>query len=77
MAWMLVVVLVLTASVAYASYDRKYSANSYYIYSTLRTKKSAKDHMTNDNDVCRRTMSAFTMNFTGCFSGSRKCITTI
>ena len=63
MAWMLVVVLVLTASVAYASYDRKYSAKSYHIYSTLRTKKSAKDHMTNDNDICRRTSDSTEARF--------------
>lgn len=59
----LAVVLVLTASVAYASYDRTYNANSYHIYSTLRTKTSSTDHMTNDNDVCRRTSDSTEANF--------------
>lgn len=63
MAWMLVVVLVLTASVAYASYDRKYSANSYHIYSKLRTKASTADHMTNVNDICRRTSDSTEATF--------------
>ncbi len=52
---LLLVALVLASSVAYAAYDRKYDADSYHIYSTLRTKKYATSYMTNDNDICRRT----------------------
>lgn len=52
---LVIVALFLTASIAYAAYDRTYNANSYHIYSTLRTKKTSKGYMTNDNDICRRT----------------------
>lgn len=63
MTCLLAVVLTLTACVAYASYDRTYNANSYHIYSTLRKKTSSKDHMTNDNDVCRRTSDSSEATF--------------
>jgi hypothetical protein len=52
---LVLVAMVLAASVAYAAYDRTYNANSYHIYSTLRTKTTATRYMTNDNDICRRT----------------------
>lgn len=43
---LVIVALFLTASIAYAAYDRTYNANSYHIYSTLRTKKTSKGYMT-------------------------------
>ncbi len=52
---LVLVAVVLMTSVAYAAYDRTYNANSYYIYSTFRTKTTATGYMTNDNDICRRT----------------------
>jgi len=55
MTCLILIVLILITTVAYAAYDRTYNANSYHIYSTLRTKKTSAAYMTNDNDICRRT----------------------
>lgn len=56
----------MVTAVAFAStgeYDRDYNANSYKIYSTLHTKTSTKNYMTNDNDICRRTSDNATATY--------------